>query len=340
MGVGDSTQLLYSTTEIPALVPPAQAQAKQIAALVSTSAPTEISRFMHSTSTGINGHSNLTRGHFHHRATIIEHRGDWKYLLRMDAEVYPRDRIINLASIGKFRIMHEAPRVYHLHAFPAVFNHPQPHVMNNTPYAADPDQRQHYQQQLQQQRHQLLEFVRPADDYSSLGDGSHHDEEATLHSQATSDTCSVTNYNAPSLRVIAHPDHPRHTNDYREHLAQHLVTKRTLLPSLPTRPAHAKRENYFETRLLGIGAAEDEAKAEEHREAQKLQWQKLIAEKKAAFAAERQRQIEEETQRQLQMSVKEAVRDAQLQAQQDAEEDEMTRRSALSSVLSEFGEDD
>ncbi len=73
----------------------------------------------------------MDRGHFSLQATIIEHRRDWKYLVRLDDEVYPRDRILDFQHLGRLRILREQPRIFHLHSFPAVFsNHPQ----NNSPY--------------------------------------------------------------------------------------------------------------------------------------------------------------------------------------------------------------
>lgn len=270
----------------------------------------------------------LDRGHFSLQATVIEHRRDWKYLVRLDDEVYPRDRILDLQHLGRFRLMREQPKVYHLHSFPAVFsNHPH----NNSPYRAvahptvvssnffDDDSATH--------------------DVSTLGNG-HDLDSVYFHSEASADHSSTLSYNAPTQRVIAHPDHPRHTMDYREHLPQHQVTSRPLLPMVPSRSAHARRQNYFETALMGIGATQEAAELKAKEAQQRQQWKRFIEDKKKAFEADRQRQIEEEQARQLQASVAKAVEDKIAQAQHDAEEDDQTRRSALTSVYSEFGEDD
>lgn len=278
----------------------------------------------------------LDRGHFSLQATIIEHRRDWKYLVRLDDEVYPRDRILDFEHIGRFRLFREQPRIYHLHSFPAVFaNDPQ----NNTPYHANNNKGASNKSVVSAQ------FF---DDVSSLGGGglgneSQHTNDHSssyFYSEASEDHSSTFSYNFPAQRVVAHPDHPRHTMDYREHLPDHQVTTRALLPVLPTRSAHAKRENYFETAMMGFGTTQQEEELKERQRLQRIQWKKFINDKKLAFEADRQRQIEEEQAKQLQASVAKAVEEKLSRAQQDADDDEMTRRSAMTSVFSEFGDEE
>lgn len=284
--------------------------------------------------------NSLDRGHFSMQASIIEHRRDWKYLVRLDDEVYPRDRILDFQHLGRFRILREQPRIYHLHSFPAVFsNRPQ----NNTPYHST-----HHRTSARSLSETMPAHHRDTSsqcEVSTLGGGDDDDggDSSLLsyyHSEASATHSSTVSYNAPTERVVAHPDHPRHTMDFREHLPQHLVTTRALLPVVPSRSAHAKRSNYFETALMGYGSTQEAEELKERRQQQQLQWRKFITEKKQAFEQERQRQIEAEQARQLQSSIAKDVESKLRQKQQEEDDDEQTRQSALTSIFSEFGDVD
>ncbi len=80
--------------------------------------------------------------------------------------------------------------------------------------------------------------------------------------------------------------------DYRRKLGS--VVERPLEPQFPSRAYEERRLNYFESREVGIGAAKEEDELAERQKMKKLQWAKLVEEKKAKFIADRQKQIEEE----------------------------------------------
>lgn len=128
------------------------------------------------------------------------------------------------------------------------------------------------------------------------------------------------------------PDQPRVTTDYRYHLSHR--TARALLPSLPKRPHVMRRENMFESREVGIGAAREEDEAKDRAAMQQLQWKHLIAERKAKFQAERQAQVEAEQAAQLEQSVAGVKRDKE-EAKRREEE---ALKAALDEELSKLSE--
>lgn len=128
-----------------------------------------------------------------------------------------------------------------------------------------------------------------------------------------------------------HPDQPRLTTDYRYHLPH--ITARALVPTLPKRPHHLRRENMFESREVGIGAAREEDDAKDRAVMQQLQWKHLVAERKAKFQAERQAQVEAEQAAQLEQSVagvkryKEEAKRREEEALKAALEEELSKLS-------------
>jgi hypothetical protein len=48
------------------------------------------------------------------KGCIVRHIYDWRYLVRFDNEVYPRQREVDLARIRYFRVLHHMPMIIHL----------------------------------------------------------------------------------------------------------------------------------------------------------------------------------------------------------------------------------
>lgn len=79
---------------------------------------------------------------------------------------------------------------------------------------------------------------------------------------------------------------------YRRTLTRHIVGTKPL--TTKQRYTSDGLENVFESRAVGVGAAEEEEQARLRAELKKQQWQALIADRKAKQEAERQQKIKEE----------------------------------------------
>lgn len=122
--------------------------------------------------------------------------------------------------------------------------------------------------------------------------------------------------------------------DYRAHLPH--VTKRDLLLTVPTRRYEERRTNMFESRMVGIGATQEEDNEHEKARLKKAQWAQVMAEGKTRLMAEKQRLVEAEQEKQVEV-VAMQKRQAQIKQQQlDDEETQSAISEALQSIDDEY----
>jgi hypothetical protein len=213
------------------------------------------------------------------KATIIKYHRNWKYYLRFDDELWPRERVIDLSHIIEFRLLQTLPFVYHIHAFDSQLN--QEH--NNV-------------------------YTKPI-------------------STEKKDDLNLPAYHIYEYSTIPHPDEARHLLDYRAHLHQKL--ERPLLPQLPSRKHEERRENYFETRMMGIGAALEEDKLKQQSLQKQEQFQKFLMEKRQKYMEEKQKQLAEEQSKAVSKDIDAAKNASEEMKKLEADQAEKDREEAL-----------
>ncbi len=109
---------------------------------------------------------------------------------------------------------------------------------------------------------------------------------------------------------------------------------RRLLPQFPLRTHTAADTNLFESRMVGIGAAREEAEAERAQELKKKQWAALIADKRAAQDAARQKEIVDQQNNALQQAVTQQKKLGDQKRQEEADHAEATKKAVEDELAS------
>jgi len=329
------------------------------------------------------------------KGCIMRHIYDWRYLIRFDNEVYPRQREIDLSRIKYFKVLHHMPMVIHLDNYTnrlggaatlrnnldddfsladkmedmnaalaeedesgseassrsaSTLSSPRKPQKSGLRYSAHPKARQHITNYNTNRNYNSNSKTDSGISYDYYADTfgvvtkPNIKENILFGTLTNEDINNRDNANGKSAAgaVVIDDAMEEEPNDsmeqlisvlaraqaggfvdgvdnkidpkvaecqriqsmdgaYRRTLARHIVGSHPL----PTKGRYTSdgRENVFESRAVGIGAAEEEEQARLRAELKKKQWQALIDDRKKEQEAARQKKIEEEQKAMLEQSL-------------------------------------
>eukprot|EP01034_Spumella_vulgaris_P022815 gene22815-28985_t len=278
-------------------------------------------------------------------AVIISRGRDWRCVCRFSEEVEPRERVIDFATIPQFRLLQHMPTIYNMSTFGInadpnrVYDYRPQEAPLTTGEFSESNHELSIHRQITQRAEMLnLITIDNSDSVSWCSEsvGSVHDQSvgdmrkinshlslkslksnvsfSTMHTGTTQYSGTNTNFTHTTTASLARANNPKYYNT-------------RLLPEFPSRLANSARRNMFESRAVGIGAAQEEEEIEKLAEVKKKQWAALIADKRAAQEAQRQREIEEQQQSALQSSLVAQKKLKESKQREDEEYAEATRQA-------------
>ena len=230
--------------------------------------------------------------------------------------------------MSKFRLLKEQPLIHNMNTY-GVLSEPivvYDHRKQPTPVPIDTHKDIKHKISIQKQINRrakilgLLSWDDVQDDNNSDGDDvNNNNEEDVVESEsgALEDDSSV---NSSTTKTTAMSQLTTNTGTStqiatREEMKKYTLAKGTynkkpsnyyskrLIDPFPLRKHTEHSVNMFESRAVGVGAAKEEEEKIRFEQLKKEQWAALIADKRAAHEAARQREIEEQSKAALQVSL-------------------------------------